>query len=67
MTEQELEAGVLMFLFCIADIPMRSYKPRIILPHCGMLPTEEILSENLDGIAHDLTMTCSGRPWLILK
>ena len=67
MTEEELDAGALMILACVANWSMIKVWPRIKLPHCGALPALETLAEYRPVIDCDTTFMLNGRPWLILK
>lgn len=68
LSEQELEAGVLLILASALGLSFgRMWRPGIYIPHSGSLPHEEYLMEKNLQTQADGTFIVNGRPWLILK
>jgi hypothetical protein len=69
LDEEEIEAGALLILACMAGRSFaRMWKPGMNeIPHSGSLPREEYLLERSLPVEVDETFTLNGRPWLMLK
>ena len=68
LSEQELEAGVLLILASAIGLSFgRMWRPGIYIPHSGSLPREEYLMQKNLQTQADGTFIVNGRPWLILK
>ena len=68
LTDQELEAGVLLILASVVGLSFgKMWRPGIYIPHSGSLPHEEYLREKSLPTEADGTFILNGRPWLILK
>ncbi len=69
LDEQEIEAGALLILACMAGRSFaRMWKPGMNdIPHSGSLPREEVLFERKRPLEVDATFSVNGRPWLMLK
>ncbi len=69
LDEQEVEAGALLILACMAGCSFaRMWTPGMNeIPHSGTLPREEYLLERSQPLEVDGTLSLNGRPWLMLK